>query len=143
MVAAIADPGPHGRLAVKLDGSPQRLQRGPGHAHRGRSERGWLHPDLGGEPVEHRAHLQLDPGLFACYRPGTASNFVVYMSEADNVYDPLYGSFVGDQCLEHGQDDSAERSCEAALWGASRRRACPTRRQERWTSTASRSWTQP
>ena len=26
-----------------------------------------------------------------------ASNFVVYMSEADNVYDPLYGSFVGDQ----------------------------------------------
>ena len=38
----------------------------------------------------------LTPGrelLFACrYR-----NFVVYMSEADNVYDPLYGSFVGDQ----------------------------------------------
>ena len=43
----------------------------------------------------------LTPGrelLFACrYRLGTASNFVVYMSEADNVYDPLYGSFVGDQ----------------------------------------------
>ena len=43
----------------------------------------------------------LNPGrelLFACrYRLGTASNFVVYMSEADNVYDPLYGSFVGDQ----------------------------------------------
>ena len=42
----------------------------------------------------------LTPGrelLFACrYRLGTASNFVVYMSEADNVYDPLYGSFVGD-----------------------------------------------
>ena len=56
------DPGPHGRLAVKLDGSPQqRLQRGPGHAHRGRSERR-LRPDSGGEPVEHRAHLQLDPG---------------------------------------------------------------------------------
>ena len=40
----------------------------------------------------------LTPGrelLFACrYRLGTASNFVVYMSEADNVYDPLYGSFV-------------------------------------------------
>ena len=34
----------------------------PGHAHRGRSERGRLHPDPGGEPVEHRAHLQLDPG---------------------------------------------------------------------------------
>ena len=58
-----ADPGPHGRLAVKLDGSPQqRLQRGLGHAHRGRNERGRLHPDPGGEPVEHRAHLQLDPG---------------------------------------------------------------------------------
>ena len=43
----------------------------------------------------------LTPGrelLFACrYRLGTASNFVVYMSEADNVYDPLYGSFAGDQ----------------------------------------------
>ena len=43
----------------------------------------------------------LTPGrelLFACrYRLGTASNFVVYMSEADNIYDPLYGSFVGDQ----------------------------------------------
>ena len=43
----------------------------------------------------------LTPGrelLFACrYRLGTASNFVVYMSEADNVYDPLYGSFVGDR----------------------------------------------
>ena len=36
--------------------------------------------------------------LFACrYRLGTASNFVVYMSEADNVYDPLCGSFVGDE----------------------------------------------
>ena len=39
----------------------------------------------------------LTPGrelLFACrYRLGTASNFVVYMSEADNVYD----RFVGDQ----------------------------------------------
>ena len=42
----------------------------------------------------------LTPGrelLFACrYRLGTASNFVVYMSEADNVY-PLYGSFAGDE----------------------------------------------
>ena len=43
----------------------------------------------------------LTPGrelLFACrHRLGTASNFVVYVSEADNVYDPLYGSFAGDQ----------------------------------------------
>ena len=43
----------------------------------------------------------LTPGrelLFACrYRLGTASNFVAHMSEADNVYDPLYGSFAGDE----------------------------------------------
>ena len=43
----------------------------------------------------------LTPGrelLFACrYRLSTASNFVVHMSEADNVFDPLYGSFVGEQ----------------------------------------------
>ena len=52
-----ADPGPHGRLAVKLDGSPQ---------HRG-SERGRLHPDPGG-PVEHRAHLQLDARQRAALR---------------------------------------------------------------------------
>ena len=45
------------------------------------------HP--GSEPVEHRAHLQLV--LFTC------RYFVVYTSEADNVYDPLYGSFAGDQ----------------------------------------------
>ena len=57
----------------------------------------------------------LTPGrelLFACRsRLGTASNFVVYMSEADNVYDPLYGSF------EHGQDvlhSASERGGEAA-----------------------------
>ena len=58
VVAAIGEQilGPHGRLAVKLDGSP-RLQRGPGHAERGRP-----YADPGGEPVEHRAHLQLDPG---------------------------------------------------------------------------------
>ena len=42
-----ADPGPHGRLTEKLDGPPQqRLQRGPGHAHRG-SKRGRPHPDPG------------------------------------------------------------------------------------------------
>ena len=84
VVAAIGEQilGPTDVSLSKLDGSPQqRLQRGPGHAH-------------------HCAHLQLDPGPRAPlrrYRLGTASNFVVYMSEADNVYDPLYGSFVGDQ----------------------------------------------
>ena len=83
----------------------------------------------------------LTPGrelLFACrYRLGTASNFVVYMSEADNVYDPLYGSFAGDQ----GAWIRTELRSTSVR--TSRRRACPTRRQERWTSTASRSWTQP
>ena len=63
----------------------------------------------------------LTPGrelLFACrYRLGTASNFVVHMSEADNVYDPLYGSgsFVGDQ----GAWSTAKMYLNgAALWGA-------------------------
>ena len=32
------------------------------------SERGQLHPDPGGEPVEHCAHLQLDPGPRAALR---------------------------------------------------------------------------
>ena len=36
--------------------------------------------------------------------PGRASShFVVHTSEADNVYDPLCGSFVGDQGAEHGK----------------------------------------
>ena len=96
-----ADPGPHGRLAVKLDGSPQqRLQRGPGHAHRG-SERGRPMMTMAANPWNIVRTYNLTPGrelLFACrYRLGTASNFVVYVSEADNVYDPLYGSFAGDQ----------------------------------------------
>ena len=93
----------------------------------------------------------LTPGrelLFACrYRLGTASNFVVYVSEADNVYDPLYGSFAGDEGawstakMYFTAPPNGVRSCTSAR--TSRRRACPTRRQERWTSTASRSWTQP
>ena len=92
VVAAIGE-----QILGPTDVSPQqRLQRGPGHAHRG-SERGWLHPD----PWNIVRTYNLTPGrelLFACrYRLGTASNFVVYMSEADNVYDPLCGSFVGDQ----------------------------------------------
>ena len=93
----------------------------------------------------------LTPGrelLFACrYRLGTASNFVVYMSEADNVYDPLYGSFVGDQ----GAWSTAKMYFTVPPNGAKLHFGahfqapglCPTRRPERWTSTASRSWTQP
>ena len=94
----------HGRVAVKLDGSlQQRLQRGPGHTHRGA---GAVSVDgytltLAVNPWNIVRTYNLTPGrelLFACrYRLGTASNFMVYMSEADNVYDPLYGSFVGDQ----------------------------------------------
>ena len=75
----------------------------------------------------------LTPGrelLFACRYRLTASNFVVYMSEADNVYDPLYGSFVGDQ----GAWSTAKmyftvppNGVAKLQFGAtSRRRACPT-----------------
>ena len=88
----------------------------------------------------------LTPGrelLFACrYRLGTASNFVVYMSEADNVYDPLYGSFVGDQ----GAWSTAKMYFTVPPNGVAKLHFAlpgPTRRQERWTFTASRSWTQP
>ena len=62
----------------------QRLQRGPGHPHRGGSERRRLHPDLGSEPLEHRTHLQPDtrPGAplrlpptswCTCPRPTTST----------------------------------------------------------------------
>ena len=102
---------------------------GPGHAHRG-SKCGRLHPDPGGEPVEHCAHPQRDSGprapLRLPLRLGTASNFVVYMSEADNVYDPLYGSFVLTR-LEHGQDvlRSAAKRGGMHFGVISRRRTCP------------------
>ena len=73
---------------------------------------------LAANPYNIVRTYNLTPGrelLFACrYRLGTASNFVVYMSEADNVYDPLYGSFVGDQ----GAWSTAKRGGEAALRGA-------------------------
>ena len=67
----------------------------------------------------------LTPGrelLFACrYRLGTASNFVVYMSEADNVR-PLVRQLRGRPgSLEHCQDvlhSASERGGEAALRGA-------------------------
>ena len=59
----------------------------------------------------------LTPGrelLFACrYRLGAASNFVVYMSEADNVYDPLYGSFVG--AAPPSRNSCFSSSAEAAV----------------------------
>ena len=116
--------------------SQQRLQRGPGHPRRGRSERERLHLSLA---VNVRTY-NLTPGrelLFACrYRLGTASNFVVRMSKADNVYNPLHGSFVGEQ----GAWSAAKMYFAVTSGRTFRRRACPTRRQERWTSTASRNW---
>ena len=121
-----ADPGPHGRLTVKLDGSPQqRLQRGPGHAHRG-SERGRLHPDPGGEPVEHCAHLQLDAGPRAPLRlPLPARHGLqlrgVHVRGRQRLR-PIVRQLRGRPGrLEHGQDvlhSAAERICQAALWGA-------------------------
>ena len=120
-----ADPGPYyGRLAVKLDGSPQqRLQRGPGHAHRGRSERGWLHPDPGGEPVEHRAHRQLDPGPRAPLRlPLPARHGLqlrgVHVRGRQRLRPPVRQLRGRPGRLEHGQDvlhSASKQSCEAAL----------------------------
>ena len=121
-----ADPGPHGRLTVKLDGSPQqRLQRGPGHAHRG-SERGRLHPDPSGEPVEHRAHLQLDARAGAALRlPLPARHGLqlrgVHVRGRQRLR-PIVRQLRGRPGrLEHGQDvlhSAAKRSGEAALWCA-------------------------
>ena len=51
--------------------------------------------------MEHRAHLQLDPGQRAALRLPLPARHGLQLrgvvSEADNVYDPLYGSFAGDQ----------------------------------------------
>ena len=112
--------------------APQRLQRGPGHAHRGRSERGRLHPDPGGEPVKHRAHLQLNPGpraLFACRyrlaRPPTCGAQTPCAAASWATRAPGALPRCTSQCLRTG-------------W-----RSLPNQRQERWTSAASRSWTQP
>ena len=56
---------------------------------------------LAANPWNIARTYNLTPGrelLFACrYRLGTASNFAAHMSEADNVYDPLYSSFAGDE----------------------------------------------
>ena len=121
-----ADPGPHRRLTVKLDGSPQqRLQRRPGHAHRG-SERGRLHSDPGGEPVEHCAHLQLDARPRAPLRlPLPARHGLqlrgVHVRGRQRLR-PIVRQLRGRRGrLEHGQDvlhRAAKRSGEAALRGA-------------------------
>ena len=101
------------------------LQRGPGHAHRG-SERGRPHPDPGGEPVEHRAHLQLDPGPRAPLRlPLPAWHGLqlrgVHVRGRQRLR-PIVRQLRGRPGrLEHGQDvlhSAAERSGKAALRGA-------------------------
>ena len=97
-----ADPGPHGRLAVKLlDGSPSSGCSVVLATHTAGASVDGYTLTLAANPWNIVRTYNLTPGrelLFACrYRLGTASNFVVYMSKADNVYDPLYGSFVGDQ----------------------------------------------
>ena len=121
-----ADPGPHGRLTVKLDGSPQqRLQRGLGHAHRG-SERGRLHPDPSGEPVEHRAHLQLDARAGAALRLPLPARHGLQLRGAHvrgrQRLRPIVRQLRGRPGrLEHGHDvlhSAAKRSGEAALWRA-------------------------
>ena len=93
----------------------------------------------------------LTPGrelLFACrYRLGTASNFVVTCPRPTTSTTPCTAASWGTKapgarprctspCPQTGL-----QSCTSGR--TSRHRACPTRRQERWTSTASRSWTQP
>ena len=79
------------------------------------------------------------PLVTASLRPPTS----VHMSEVDNVYDPLY-SFRG----ETGAPEALPRrhlclrtSCKAALRAHFQAPGIPTRRQERWTSAGSRSWT--
>ena len=53
--------------------------------------------------MEHCAHLQLDPGPRAslCLPPPAQPPTSSVHVRADNVYNPLYGSFAR---LEHGQD---------------------------------------
>ena len=139
-----ADPGPHGRLAVKLDGPPQqRLQRGPGHAHRG-SERGRLHPDPGGEPVEHPGESCSSPAATGLARPPTS-----WCTCPRQTTSTTHCTAASRETRAPGGRPRCTSPCRQTEWRSctsvrtSRRRACPTRRQERWTFTASRSWTQP
>ena len=122
-----ADPGPHDWTARPSSGCSVALAT---HTAGAVSVDGYT-LTLAVNPWNIVRTYNLTPGrelLFACrHRLGTASNFVVYMSEADNVYDPLYGSFVGDRAPGPLPRCTSRRT--------SRRRACPTRRLERWTST--------
>ena len=139
-----ADPGPHGRLTVKLDGPPQqRLQRGPGHAHR-ESERGRLHPDPGGEPVEHRAHLQLDLGPRAPAATGSAQPPTSWCTCPRPTTSTTRCTAASWATRAPGARPRCTSPCRQTEWrSCTSVRTSRRRRQERWTSTASRSWTQP
>ena len=87
------------------------------------SERGRLHPDPGGEPVEHRAHLQLDARARAALRlPLPARHGLqlrgVHVRGRQRLR-PVVRQLRGRPGrLEHGQDvlhRASKRSCEAAL----------------------------
>ena len=102
-----------------------------------------------GEPVEHRAHLQLDARAGAALRlPLPARHGLqlrgVHVRGRQRLR-PIVRQLRGRPGrLEHGQDvlhSAAKRSGEAALWCALP--GAGSKRQERWTCTASRSWTQP
>ena len=86
-----ADPGPHGRLAVKLDGSPQQCGLAT-HTAGAASVDGYtltLAVNLWNIVRTYNAESSSSPAGTGSARPPTS---VVYMSEADNVYNPLYGS---------------------------------------------------
>ena len=127
-----ADPGPHGRLAVKLDGCSVVLAT---HTA-GVSVDGYT-LTLAANPWNIARTYNLTPGrelLFACRnRLGTASHCTAASRETRA---PGARPRCTSQCLR-----TELQSCTSVR--TSRRRACPTRRLERWTSTASRSWTQP
>ena len=116
------------QIAVRFpdDGGADEV-RGPGHAHRG-SKRGRLHPDPGGEPVEHRAHLQLDARAGAALRLPLPARHGLQLRGAHvrgrQRLRPIVRQLRGRPGrLEHGQDvlhSAAKRSGEAAL-----RRALP------------------
>ena len=95
------------------------------HTARG-SERGRLHPDPGGEPVEHRVRLQLDPGPRASLRlPLPARHGLqlcgVHVRGRQRLR-PIVRQLRGRPgCLGHCQDvlhSASERGGEAALRGA-------------------------
>ena len=87
--------------------------------------------------MEHRAHPQLDPGPRAPLRPLPATSWCSCQRPPTvRQLRGRPGAWSASQCLR-----TELQSCTSGR--TSRRRACPTRRQERWTSTASRSWTRP